>query len=47
MSTSALTMMLTTQIVVAAITIYFFYKVLKTPPRKEPDSFTDNDNKER
>ncbi len=46
MSTSALTMMLTTQIVVTAITIYFFYKVLKTPPRKEPDSFSDNDNKE-
>jgi hypothetical protein len=28
---------------VTAFTAYFFYRVLTTPPRKEPDSYLDTD----
>jgi len=45
MNSSALTMMLVTEITVACITIYFFYKILKTPPKKDPGSFSENDAK--
>jgi len=45
MNSSALIMMLTTEIAVTVITIYFFIKILRTPPKQEPDSFTDNDDK--
>ncbi|MBF9253276.1 hypothetical protein I2I11_12230 [Pontibacter sp. 172403-2] len=44
MNTSALIIMLTTIIMVTGLTIYFFYKVLSTPPRPEPDSYIDNDD---
>lgn len=47
MSTIALTMMITTITVVATITGYFFWKVLTTPPKDEPDSYSDNDDVER
>lgn len=47
MNTSALTMMLVTEIVVTGFTIYYFVKVLKTPPKQEPDSFSENDDVER
>jgi hypothetical protein len=47
MNSSALIMMLVTEIVVTAVTIYYFIKVLKTPPKPEPDSFTDNDKEKR
>lgn len=43
MNTSALTLMVVTQLAVIAITAYFFYRVFTTPPRKEPDSFSEND----
>lgn len=48
MNTSALILMIATQTIVTAFTIYFFWKVLKTPPRKEPDSYDDEggENKE-
>ncbi len=36
-------MMLVTEILVTAVTIYFFVKVLRTPPKDEPDSYTQND----
>ncbi|CAN5566450.1 hypothetical protein BH10BAC1_BH10BAC1_04370 [soil metagenome] len=39
--------MLVTEVLVTAITIYFFVKVLKTPPKSEPDSFEDNDDQKR
>jgi hypothetical protein len=39
MSTSALITMISVQVSVTAITAYFFWKVLKTPPKPEPDSF--------
>jgi hypothetical protein len=35
--------MLLTQVTVTCVTVYFFFKVLRTPPRKEPDSYSDND----
>lgn len=44
MNTTALIMMLATQGVVIAITGYFFYKVLTTPPKPEPDSYSENDD---
>lgn len=43
MSTAALIMMITTVTIVAVITAYFFWRVLKAPQRSEPDSFEDND----
>ncbi len=47
MSTIALTMMLITVGLVTVITGYFFWKVLTTPPRQEPDSYEDNDDQPR
>ncbi len=44
MTTNALIMMLGIQIPVICITSYFFYKVLKTPKRPEPDSYSENDD---
>jgi hypothetical protein len=43
MNTSALILMVVTQVSVIGITGYFFYRVFTTPPRSEPDSFTEND----
>lgn len=37
--------MLAAQIVVTSITAYFFIRVLRTPPKPEPDSYEDNDDK--
>ena len=45
MNSSALIMMLVTEIVVTGFTIYYFVKVLKTPPKEEPDSYVENDEK--
>jgi len=44
MGTSALITMIVVQGLVTLITFLFFYKVLKTPPRPEPDSYSDNDD---
>ena len=44
MNSTALITMLLTQGIVIGFTVFFFYKVLTTPPRKEPDSFEDNDD---
>ncbi len=43
MNTSALLMMLVTEVAITLITGYFFWKVLITPARQEPDSFSEND----
>ncbi len=43
MNSAALTTMLLTQGIVIGFTLYFFYRVLTTPPRQEQDSFEDND----
>ena len=45
MNSTALITMLLTQGIVIGFTAFFFYKVLTTPPRQEPDSFEDNDEK--
>jgi len=45
MKTEALITMLTAVGTVTAVTGYFFYLVLSTPPKQEPDSFEDNDEK--
>ncbi|MEY2963703.1 MAG: hypothetical protein RL754_964 [Bacteroidota bacterium] len=44
MTTSAILMIVLTQGVVLAATIYFFAKVLKAPPKAEPDSYSENDD---
>lgn len=44
MNTSALLTMIITQGLVIIITGYFFYKVLTTPPKQEPDSYSENDD---
>lgn len=44
MNTSALILMATVQLLVTIFTIYFFVKVLKTPPKAEPDSYDENDD---
>lgn len=44
MSTSALITMILVQVTVTLVTAYFFIKVLRTPPKPEPDSFTENDD---
>jgi len=47
MSTAALITMLVVQGLVTIISGYFFWKVLKTPPRPEPDSYQENDDAPR
>lgn len=47
MNTSALITLLLAQGIVIAFTAYFFWKVLTTPPKSEPDSYADNDNQAR
>ena len=44
MRTDALVMMVLTQGVFVLVTGYFFYRVLTTKPKQEPDSFSDNDD---
>ncbi|RYJ41495.1 hypothetical protein NU09_2869 [Flavobacterium beibuense] len=36
--------MVCAQGIVTAITAYFFYKVLTTKPKQEPDSYSENDD---
>jgi hypothetical protein len=31
--------------IVTSFAVYFFYKVLTIPPRQEPDSFSENDER--
>lgn len=44
MSTSALIMMVAAQVVILSLTIYFYSKVLRSPKREEPDSYSENDD---
>lgn len=44
MSTSALILMCTVWSLVTIITGYFFYRVLTTKPKPEPDSYSENDD---
>ncbi|MBK7503797.1 MAG: hypothetical protein IPI52_01430 [Bacteroidetes bacterium] len=43
MGTTALIMMISAEGIIVLFTAYFFWKVLVTPPKKEPDSYSDND----
>jgi len=47
MSTGALVMMLVTEISITVITAYFFYKVFTAKKEGEPDSYSENDDKEK
>ncbi|GAB3201535.1 hypothetical protein ABID22_001461 [Pontibacter aydingkolensis] len=44
MNTSALVVMLLTLGIVTGLMLYFFWRVIKTPPKPEPDSYLDNDD---
>jgi len=44
MNDSAFFTMIAAQGLVTLFTLYFFFLVLKTPPKGEPDSFVDNDD---
>ncbi|MBK9289509.1 MAG: hypothetical protein IPO90_13950 [Flavobacteriales bacterium] len=46
MNSSALTLMLLSEGIVTAFTVYFFYLVLTAKPKPEPDSFSENDDRE-
>jgi len=43
MSNTAFILMVLVQSTVIGLTGYFFWKVLTTPSKAEPDSYTDND----
>jgi hypothetical protein len=43
MNNSALAMWLTTMLIVGGFCGYFFYRVLTTKKRQEPDSYSGND----
>lgn len=43
MNTTPLILMVTVQLLVTGISVYFFYLVLTAKPKLEPDSYTDND----
>jgi hypothetical protein len=43
MNSSALILMVFTQVSVIAITGYFFYRVFTAPKKPEPDSYSGND----
>lgn len=47
MNSSALITMILTQGIVSSFMIFFFYKVLTTKPKQEPDSFSENDDEPR
>lgn len=44
MSASAIFLMIVVQGTFIVVTGFFFMKVLKTPPKMEPDSYEDNDD---
>lgn len=47
MSTGSFFMMIVTEVMVTAITGFFFYKVLTMPKKQEPDSFSENDDEQQ
>lgn len=44
MNTAALIMMLVTVSAITIVTGYFFYRVLTSKPKQEPDSYSENDD---
>ncbi len=47
MNSSALIMMLATQLIVTGFTVYFFFRVLTGKSKLEPDSYSENDDEPR
>jgi hypothetical protein len=47
MNTSALILMVSVQLTVVCCVAYFYYRVLTTPQRPEPDSYAENDEDPR
>ena len=47
MNTPALITMILAQGLVIGAALYFFYKVLTTQPKEEPDSYSENDEEPR
>jgi hypothetical protein len=47
MSTNALVTMFLAEGLIAAFALYFFWKVVTTPPKPEPDSYVENDDEPR
>lgn len=47
MNISALILMISVQAIVTLFTIWFFYRVLVSKPRPEPDSYSENDDDKR
>ena len=43
MTTGALLFMIITEVLVTGLMLFFFIKVLTTKPRREPDSYSQND----
>jgi hypothetical protein len=43
MTTAAIITMVLTMVIVSSFVAYFFTKMLRTPPKSEPDSFSEND----
>lgn len=44
MSTNGLITLLVSNAAITLITIYFFWKILRTPSKPEPDSYSENDD---
>lgn len=47
MKTEAIITMVLAQGIIITLASFFFYKVLTTPPKEEPDSYADNDDEPR
>ena len=47
MKTAALITMIMSQGIIISFAVYFFYKVLTTPSKAEPDSYSENDDEPR
>lgn len=47
MNTSAIILMVSVQLTVICCVGYFYYRVLTTPPKPEPDSYEENDEDPR
>jgi hypothetical protein len=44
METQALIFMVTSEVIITGLTLYFFIRVLLTKPKGEPDSYTDTED---
>lgn len=44
MNPNAFTILLVTELTITAFMVYYFWKVVTTPPKAEPDSYAGNDD---